>query len=132
MGGVEAVSSAVSARQSMDAIDARSGGVSNDQVVFDTSGPALQAAQSGSVTFEASGNTIGSDFSKVLDTYRAKTDKIDTAVASARAGGSNEPISQQQMLRQLTELYAYAVDTQLMVKTSGQLTQGFRQLVTGQ
>jgi hypothetical protein len=35
-------------------------------------------------------------------------------------------------VKQLADLYTYAVDTQLLVRTSGQLTTGVRQLVTGQ
>jgi hypothetical protein len=76
--------------------------------------------------------SISTDFSKILETYRAKSERVDTAVLQARSGEPNGPPNQREMLKQLGDLYTYAVDTQLLVRTSGQLTSGVRQLVTGQ
>jgi hypothetical protein len=76
--------------------------------------------------------SISTDFSKILETYRAKSERVDTAVLQARSGEPNGPPNQREMIKQLGDLYTYAVDTQLLVRTSGQLTSGVRQLVTGQ
>jgi hypothetical protein len=76
--------------------------------------------------------SMSTDFSKVLETYRAKSERVDTAVLQARIGEPSGPPNQREMIKQLGDLYTYAVDTQLLVRTSGQLTSGVRQLVTGQ
>jgi hypothetical protein len=76
--------------------------------------------------------SIGNDFTKVLETYRAKSERVDSAVNQARSGESSGPPNQREMIKQLADLYTYAVDTQLLVRTAGQLTTGVRQLVTGQ
>jgi hypothetical protein len=76
--------------------------------------------------------SVGNDFTKVLETYRVKSERVDAAVNSARSGESSGPPHQREMIKQLADLYTYAVDTQLLVRTSGQLTTGVRQLVTGQ
>jgi hypothetical protein len=75
---------------------------------------------------------IGNDFSKVLETYRVKSERVDNAVNQARSGEPSGPSNQREMIKQLGDLYTYAVDTQLLVRTAGQLTTGVRQLVTGQ
>jgi hypothetical protein len=75
---------------------------------------------------------IGNDFSKVLETYRVKSERVDNAVNQARSGEPSGPPNQREMIKQLGDLYTYAVDTQLLVRTAGQLTTGVRQLVTGQ
>jgi hypothetical protein len=76
--------------------------------------------------------SIGNDFTKVLETYRAKSERVENAVSQARGGESSGPPNQREMIKQLADLYTYAVDTQLLVRTAGQLTTGVRQLVTGQ
>jgi hypothetical protein len=76
--------------------------------------------------------SVGNDFTKVLETYRVKSERVDAAVNSARSGESSGPPNQREMIKQLADLYTYAVDTQLLVRTSGQLTTGVRQLITGQ
>lgn len=76
--------------------------------------------------------SIGNDFTKVLETYRAKSERVDSAVNQARSGEASGPPNQREMVKQLADLYTYAVDTQLLVRTAGQLTTGVRQLVTGQ
>jgi hypothetical protein len=76
--------------------------------------------------------SISNDFTKVLETYRVKSERVDNAVNQARSGESNGPPNQREMIKQLADLYTYAVDTQLLVRTAGQLTTGVRQLVTGQ
>jgi hypothetical protein len=76
--------------------------------------------------------SISTDFTKILETYRAKSERVDTAVLQARSGEPSGPPNQREMIKQLGDLYTYAVDTQLLVRTSGQLTSGVRQLVTGQ
>jgi 1-aminocyclopropane-1-carboxylate deaminase/D-cysteine desulfhydrase-like pyridoxal-dependent ACC family enzyme len=76
--------------------------------------------------------SISNDFTQVLETYRAKSERVDNAVTQARGGEANGPPNQREMIRQLADLYTYAVDTQLLVRTAGQLTTGVRQLVTGQ
>jgi hypothetical protein len=76
--------------------------------------------------------SLGNDFTKVLETYRVKSERVDNAVNQARSGESSGPPNQREMIKQLADLYTYAVDTQLLVRTAGQLTTGVRQLVTGQ
>jgi hypothetical protein len=76
--------------------------------------------------------SIGNDFTKVLETYRVKSERVDNAVNQARSGEPSGPPNQREMVKQLADLYTYAVDTQLLVRTAGQLTTGVRQLVTGQ
>jgi hypothetical protein len=76
--------------------------------------------------------SMSTDFTKILETYRAKSERVDTAVLQARSGEPSGPPNQREMIKQLGDLYTYAVDTQLLVRTSGQLTSGVRQLVTGQ
>jgi hypothetical protein len=76
--------------------------------------------------------SISNDFSKVLETYRVKSERVDNAVSQARSGEPSGPPNQRDMIKQLGDLYTYAVDTQLLVRTAGQLTTGVRQLVTGQ
>jgi hypothetical protein len=75
---------------------------------------------------------IGNDFTKVLETYRVKSERVDIAVNQARSGEPSGPPNQREMIKQLGDLYTYAVDTQLLVRTAGQFTTGVRQLVTGQ
>jgi hypothetical protein len=76
--------------------------------------------------------SVGNDFTKVLETYRAKSERVDNAVNDARNGERTGAPNQRDMIKQLGDLYTYAVDTQLLVRTAGQLTTGVRQLVTGQ
>jgi hypothetical protein len=76
--------------------------------------------------------SISNDFTKVLETYRVKSERVDSAVNQARSGEPSGPPNQREMIKQLADLYTYAVDTQLLVRTAGQLTTGVRQLVTGQ
>jgi hypothetical protein len=76
--------------------------------------------------------SISNDFTKVLETYRAKSERVDSAVNQARSSEPSGPPNQREMIKQLADLYTYAVDTQLLVRTAGQLTTGVRQLVTGQ
>jgi hypothetical protein len=76
--------------------------------------------------------SVANDFTKVLETYRVKSERVDSAVNQARSGEMSGPPNQRDMIKQLGDLYTYAVDTQLLVRTAGQLTTGVRQLVTGQ
>jgi hypothetical protein len=76
--------------------------------------------------------SVGNDFTKVLETYRAKSEQVDNAVNAARNGERTGAPNQREMIKQLGDLYTYAVDTQLLVRTAGQLTTGVRQLITGQ
>lgn len=118
MSGIEAIAGVSSAMQALSSLNINAVDVNAGSRV-------------GLVNYEQ-GAAVGADFAKILDTYRAKADRLDASVAQARAGEGPGVQSNQAMLAQLADLYSYAVDTQLLVKTSGQLTTGFRQLVTGQ
>jgi hypothetical protein len=85
-----------------------------------------------SSTDPSQNKTITADFTRVLENYRVKSDKVEAAVTQARNGDRGGAPNQKQMIRQLSDLYSYAVDTQLLVRTAGQLNTGVRQLVTGQ
>lgn len=71
---------------------------------------------------------LPSDFASVLESFRAKADVMDNSVRkSVQSNDANG-----KMLRQLTDLYSYSVDTQLLVRASSQVTSGVRQLMSGQ
>jgi hypothetical protein len=129
MNGIEQISSVTS---SMGASAA--GGMSSAGQT--PSGPQTGSTSSDlpsiGIADEAAVKSIGNDFTKVLETYRAKSESVDTAVMRARGGDASGAPNQREMIKQLADLYTYAVDTQLLVRTAGQLTSGVRQLVTGQ
>jgi hypothetical protein len=129
MNGIEQISSVTSSMSASAAGSMSSAGQRlSVQQTGSTSGdlPAIGIAD------EAAVKSIGNDFTKVLETYRAKSESVDTAVMRARGGDASGAPNQREMIKQLTDLYTYAVDTQLLVRTAGQLTSGVRQLVTGQ
>lgn len=77
------------------------------------------------------GNSLGADFTQVLDGFRQRADAVSETVAKATQGDGMSSRGQEQ-IRQLVDLYTYAVDTQLLVRTSSQMTTGLRQLMSGQ
>jgi hypothetical protein len=76
--------------------------------------------------------TIGADFQNVLEGFRKRASSVEATGKDLLAKPGEAMSAQDRSMRQLTELYTYAVDLQLMVRTGGQLTSGMRQLVTGQ
>lgn len=81
------------------------------------------------VRFEQN-QSAGADFARLLDTYRSRADQMDSAVEKMADAAGGQQVKPE--IRQLVELYGYAVDTQLVVRTSTQLTTGARQLMSGQ
>ena len=76
-------------------------------------------------------NALGADFSTVMEGVRDRANKFDNRmekIADSQSDGSRNSTQ----MKQLVELYSYAVDTQLLVRTSNQLISGMRQLMTGQ
>jgi hypothetical protein len=121
--------------QGLEQISAISGSLSTSgpqSTTIRQPGPSLGDLPSIGVSDAEAVKSISSDFTKVLETYRVKSERVDNAVTQARSGQASGRINQQDMVKQLADLYTYAVDTQLLVRTSGQLTTGVRQLVTGQ
>ncbi len=78
------------------------------------------------------GPGLGVDFQNVLEGFRKRADTVEASGRAMLAPPGAPETANQKSVRQLTELYTYAVDMQLMVRTSGQLTSGLRQLITGQ
>jgi hypothetical protein len=97
--------------------------------------PVEPVQQTPNVTVDQ-GNAFGADFSQVLEGFRQRAAKIEEAGMLKPAGGptgSGGPeTNADRSIRQLAELYTYAVDMQVLVRTGGQLTSGMRQLITGQ
>jgi hypothetical protein len=91
--------------------------------------PVEPVQQTPNVTVDQ-GNAFGADFSQVLEGFRQRAAKIEEAGSLKPAGGPET--NADRSIRQLTELYTYAVDMQVLVRTGGQLTSGMRQLITGQ
>lgn len=74
---------------------------------------------------------VGADFARIIDSFRQRSEAISETIAkSTEMPGLNGRGGEQ--IKQLVDLYNYAVDTQLLVRTSSQLTTGVRQLMTGQ
>jgi hypothetical protein len=79
------------------------------------------------------GRSMGADFQSVLEGFRQKSADVEAAGRNMIGAPGTEPANAtERSMRQLTDLYTYAVDMQVMLRTSGQLTSGIRQLVTGQ
>jgi hypothetical protein len=82
------------------------------------------------VSFD-SGESAGAEFARVVDAYRGRADKLDETVGKLIGKDGQGPAADPQ-IQQLANLYSYAVDTQLVVRTSSQLSTGVRQLMSGQ
>jgi hypothetical protein len=78
------------------------------------------------------GNALGADFSQVLEGFRQRASKIEEAGRGTLRQAGGVETNSDRSIRQLSELYTYAVDMQVLVRTGGQLTSGMRQLITGQ
>lgn len=76
------------------------------------------------------GTSVGADFASTVEAYRARTNALDQGVNQIIEGTGGEKANPQ--IRQLADLYSYAVETQLVIRTSTQLTTGIRQLMSGQ
>jgi hypothetical protein len=74
-------------------------------------------------------SALGADFAKVLEDFRLRS-----AAVESQTSQFNDPsaIAKNPQLKQLADMYKYAIDTQLLVRTSSQLTSSMRQLMTGQ
>jgi hypothetical protein len=84
------------------------------------------------VKVDNGGPSIGTDFSAMLDGFRKRADALDASNKAILAKPADALTSNEKSIKQLADLYTYAVDMQVMVKTGGQLTSGMRQLITGQ
>jgi hypothetical protein len=78
------------------------------------------------------GGGMGADFSNVLEGFRQRAANVEQAGSALLAKPGAAQTANDRSIRQLAELYTYAVDMQVMVRTGGQLTSGLRQLITGQ
>jgi hypothetical protein len=79
------------------------------------------------------GRAMGADFQTVLEGLRQRSATVEAAGRDALGAPSSAPATaSERSMRQLTDLYTYAVDMQVLVRTGGQLTSGVRQLITGQ
>jgi hypothetical protein len=76
--------------------------------------------------------TMGADFSNLLEGFRQRSAAVEQAGRESIAKPGAPQSATDRSIRQLSELYTYAVDMQVMVRTGGQLTSGLRQLITGQ
>lgn len=76
-------------------------------------------------------SSLGVEFRAVLDNLRSRANKYAGLAAKAADEQAGGPVNSPQ-LKQLTELYSYSVDTQLLMRTSSQLVSGMRQLMSGQ
>ena len=86
-------------------------------------------SQPGRVSFET-GDSGSAEFARILDGYRNSADRLDQTVDNIVSEQSGATVNPQ--IKQLVDLYSYAVDTQLIVRTSSQLSTGMRQLMSGQ
>ncbi len=76
-------------------------------------------------------NEMGQDFSSVLENVRARASTFQGRMEKI-ADSQTHGLHNSAQMKQLVDLYSYAVDTQLLVRTSNQLITGMRQLMTGQ
>lgn len=78
------------------------------------------------------GPGMGADFSNLLEGFRQRAASVEQSGRAMMAKPGEAQSANDRSIRQLAELYTYAVDMQVMVRTGGQLTSGLRQLITGQ
>lgn len=76
--------------------------------------------------------SLGADFTNLLEGFRQRSEAVEQAGRNLIAKPGEPQSATDRSIRQLSELYTYAVDMQVMVRTGGQLTSGMRQLITGQ
>ena len=76
------------------------------------------------------GAGIGNDFTAALEKFRQNSDKVGSAVEQISTGNAKGPAAQS--LKDLAQLYTYAVNTQVIVRAANQVTSTAKQLMSGQ
>ena len=102
-------------------------------VIVSEAVPAIAATETATpLVRPAQDATMGADFSNLLEGFRQRSAAVEQAGRDMISKAGEPQSAMDRSVRQLSELYTYAVDMQVMVRTGGQLTSGMRQLITGQ